>query len=88
MQKSFYQKNIISQLEDFKFEILKRQKKRCILQNIIQFLEFVLQLFFLASPLVYFFSPIDLIPDIIPNFGFVDDFAMILFFFTIKKEVL
>ena len=41
-----------------------------------------------VSALLYFISPIDAIPDIIPTFGFLDDMVIIAFVYNIIKEEL
>lgn len=41
-----------------------------------------------VAALVYFLSPIDLIPDFIPMFGFADDIALLTFVFgRIREEI-
>ncbi|PCJ21451.1 MAG: hypothetical protein COB02_02340 [Candidatus Cloacimonadota bacterium] len=83
--KSKKRKNRLQEVRDH-ISTLIRFVKACISGEYKNFVKTNMVL--AMSAILYFLSPIDLVPDIIPTFGFLDDMAVIAFVISILKEEL
>lgn len=84
-KKSKVRKNRLHQAKD-NIDTLIRFIKACVSGEYKNFVK--TNMILAISAILYFISPFDAVPDIIPTFGFLDDMAIIAFVISIMKEEL
>ncbi|MCO4783352.1 MAG: DUF1232 domain-containing protein [Candidatus Cloacimonetes bacterium] len=84
-KKTKNRKNRLHQAKD-NIDTLIRFIKACVSGEYKNFVK--TNMILALSAILYFISPFDAVPDVIPTFGFLDDMAIIAFVISIMKEEL